>query len=141
MRNENNLAEPQRLDHRREIAKLLLETVGRARRLVGRAKAQEIERNYAPTGRRQVGNKVVVDAKIVGEAVHEHESRTRTVVIAGIEFSLFPRNTMLGESRLADHGALVERASDIRTAASRRRASVSQRAFDWIIATSSFLKN
>src|SRR5882757_7901013 len=123
MRDEHDLAEPQGLDHRREIAKLSLETVGRVGRLVGRAKTQEIERNDAPTGRRQVGNEVVVDAKIVGEAVHEHEGWARTVVVAGVEFPLFPRNTMLGESRLAVHGALVQMASDIRTAASARQGS------------------
>src|SRR5882757_2386124 len=134
MRDEHDLAEPQGLDHRREIAKLLLETVGRAGRFVGRAKTQEIERNDASTRRRQIGNKVVVDAKIVGEAVHEHEGRTRTVVVAGIELSPFPRNTMLGESRLAVHGALIEMASDIRTAASRCQRSAKEEAFDWIIA-------
>jgi hypothetical protein len=48
---------------------------------------------------------------------------------------------MLGESRFAVHGALVELASDIRTAASRRQASAKEEAFDWIIATLFFLKN
>jgi hypothetical protein len=48
---------------------------------------------------------------------------------------------MLGESRLALHGALVEMASDIRTAASRRQGSAKEEAFDWIIATLFLLKN
>jgi hypothetical protein len=48
---------------------------------------------------------------------------------------------MLGESRFAVHGALIEMPFDIRTAASRSRGSVRGRAFDWIIATLFFAKN
>ena len=45
MRDRNDLAETQRLDDRLEIAELLREAVGRAGRLVGGTKAQEIERD------------------------------------------------------------------------------------------------
>src|ERR1700750_750460 len=110
MRNKNDLAEPQRLDHRREIAKLLLETVGSAGRFVGCAKAEEVERNDASPARRQIGNKIAINAKIIGETVHQHEGRPGTVVVARINSALAARNIMLGESRLAVHGALVEAA-------------------------------
>src|SRR5580698_7664791 len=110
MRNENDLAEAQRLNDGFQIAKLLLEAVGCAGRLVGGAKAEEIERDDASAARRQVGNKIVIDVQVVGETVHQHEGRTRTVVIARIEASLAARNVMLGESRLAVHDVLVEAA-------------------------------
>ena len=139
MRHESDFAESQGLDHRGEIAKLLLETVGHADRLVGRAKTQKIKRNDTSTGRYQVGNKVIVDAKIVGEAVHKHEGRTRTVVVARVNVALAARNVMLGESRLAVHGALVE--AGVRTAASRRQRSAEKSHLDWTIVTLSLLKN
>jgi hypothetical protein len=47
--------------------------------------------------------------KIVGEAVHENEGRTRTVVVARVNPTLAARNVMLGESRLAVHGASSKR--------------------------------
>jgi hypothetical protein len=93
-----------------------------------------------PAGRRQVGDKVVIDVKIVGKAVHEHEDRPGAVVVAGVDSSLLPRNIVLCESRSAVHGVLDETEFDIGTAAFRRRGSARQGRFDWIIATFAFLK-
>jgi hypothetical protein len=50
---------------------------------------------------------------IVGKAVHEHKGRPRTLVVTGVEFSLFAGNSMLGESRFAVHDILAEGASDV----------------------------
>src|ERR1700712_1782466 len=118
MRDENDWAEPKDLNNRREVIKLLLETVGPGR-LVGRAKSQEIERNDATTSRRQVGNKVVIDMQIVGKTMHKHESRAGAVVIARVNAALAARDVMFGETWLVAHGVLVEAASQIRTAAFR----------------------
>jgi hypothetical protein len=141
MSDKNDLAEPQSLNHRRQVAKLLRKAVGRTGRLLGRAKPQKIKRNDAPAGLGQVRDEVVIDAKIVGKAVHEHESRAGAVIITGVELSLLMGNTMFGESRFAGHDALVVAASEVLGRRVSTGASARRGHFDWIFATSCFLKN
>src|SRR5271169_6232989 len=97
MRDENHFAQAQRLNDGFEVAKLLPEAVSRTGRFVGRTKAKEIERNDAPSRSGQIGDQVVVDAQIIGKAVHEHEGWSRAAVVAGVYRSLVPVDAVFDE--------------------------------------------
>src|SRR6201996_5922774 len=140
MRDQDDLAEPQGLNHGRKIAKLLLEAIGCVIRLVGCAKAQEIERNSASASLGQLGNKIVIDVKVVGKAGHQHEGRASAIVVVGANSALAARNAMLGETWLVVHGVLVEAAIGVQPAAFRCQGSARKGYLDWIFATLSFLK-
>ena len=139
MRDRHDLAEPQSLNHRRQVAELLREAVGCAGRFFGRAKAEEIERDDAPAGLGQVGDEVVIDAKVVGKTVHQNEGRTRAVIIAGVDASLLAGNTMFGESRSA-HGVLVEAAFEFEPPHFDAEDHTGSGPLDWIISTLFFCK-
>src|SRR5271169_3855820 len=97
MRDENHFAQAQRLNDGFEVAKLLPEAVSRTGRFVGRTKAKEIERDDAPSRSGQIGDQVVIDAQIIGKAVHEHEGRSRAAVVAGVDLALAPVNALFDE--------------------------------------------
>lgn len=61
----DDLLQAQGIDDRLQVAELLAEGVGRACGLVGLAEAQEVERDDAPSPRRQMGDQIVVDMQII----------------------------------------------------------------------------
>ncbi len=97
MSNRDDLPEAEILYDRLEIAELLIKAVSSAGGLVRGTKTQEIERHDAPPAGDQIGNQVVVDFQIVGEAVHEHEGWAGACIVSSVDYSLTPRNMVLGE--------------------------------------------
>ncbi len=77
--------EAQCIDDRSEIPELLLEAVAGAGGPVGRAESQEVECDDPTTPGDQVGDQVVEDVQVVGEAVHEHEGGAGALVDARID--------------------------------------------------------
>ncbi|MEI9987907.1 MAG: hypothetical protein WDN69_35275 [Aliidongia sp.] len=61
MADRNYLVDPQGLNDRFQVTKLLFETIMRALGLVGGAEAQKVDRDGSTTGRSQMRNQVVVD--------------------------------------------------------------------------------
>jgi hypothetical protein len=76
---------------------LLLEAIGSTGEFVRSAKTQEVEGNNAPPASDQIGDQIVPDVQIIGEAVHEHEGGTGACIVASIDFAFFPRDKMLGK--------------------------------------------
>src|SRR5260370_32784972 len=91
----DDLSQVQPPDDRFKVAQLLLEAVGGVGGFVRGAKAQEIERYDAPSAGDQVGDQVVPDVQVVGEAVHEHKGGAGARVVASVGLSFSPRDKML----------------------------------------------
>src|SRR6516162_6399978 len=93
----DDLLEPQGLDDRFQIPKLLFEAVVRAIRCVRRAEAQEVYRDGSAPGRRQVWNEVVIDVRVVRKSVQQHEDCPAAGKVADIQAAAIARNSMFGE--------------------------------------------
>src|SRR6516162_7485024 len=93
----DDLLEPQGLDDRFQIPKLLFEAVVRAIRCVRRAEAQEVYRDGSAPGRRQVWNEVVIDVRVVRKSTQQHEGCPAAWKVADVQAATIARNSMFGE--------------------------------------------
>ena len=91
----NNFVQVQRFNHRFEVAELLLETVSSARKLLGSAIAQKVERDDTPSARDQIGYQIVPDVEIIWKAMHEDKGGASAFVVLDVHSTLLMGDTVL----------------------------------------------
>jgi hypothetical protein len=83
----DDLVQPECCDDGLHVAELLWEAVLGALRLVGGTEPEEVDRDRPAPGRHQVRDQIVVDVRVVGEAVQQQERRPVAPEIADVDIS------------------------------------------------------
>ncbi len=99
MCHQDHCSKLQLLDHRVQVALLILSRVWVARWLIGTAPPQKIKKHYSAR-RRKKGNKAIIKMKIVGKTMHQDDRRFFTCILSRVNPVLTSLHEMFREVHL-----------------------------------------
>ena len=105
MADRDDLVQAETRGDRLDVGELLGKAVFFALRLIRAAKAQKVDRDRPAASRGQVRDQVVVDVRVVWEAVQQQERRTAAGEVADVDAAVIARDPMLYEQRRPQLGS------------------------------------